>query len=152
VGARIQLRRVILGMSQTRLAEKLGLTFQQVQKYEHGVNRVSASRLFELAQALDVPIGFFFDDLPGNEIFSGQFNCGPVMQRASGDVTGQPETQDLLRAYYAISDATIRRRILELVKCLAAGDGQLESSRDDARPDNPVGGLVARPIRAEIAL
>jgi hypothetical protein len=74
------------------------------------------------------------------------------MQRASGDVTGQPETQDLLRAYYAISDATIRRRILELVKCLAAGDGQLESSRDDARPDNPVGGLVARPIRAEIAL
>ena len=64
VGSRIRLRRTLLGMSQERLGEALGLTFQQVQKYERGVNRVGASRLFDLSRVLDVPISFFFDDLP----------------------------------------------------------------------------------------
>src|SRR5204863_6191523 len=64
VGSRIRLRRTLLGMSQERLGEALGLTFQQVQKYERGVNRVGASRLFDLSRVLDVPISFFFDDMP----------------------------------------------------------------------------------------
>ena len=64
VGKRLRLRRTLLGMSQERLGELLGLTFQQVQKYERGVNRIGSSRLFELGQILDVPIAFFFDDLP----------------------------------------------------------------------------------------
>ena len=64
VGARIRLRRTLLGMSQERLGEALGLTFQQVQKYERGANRVGASRLFDLSRVLDVPISFFFDDMP----------------------------------------------------------------------------------------
>src|SRR4028119_2048480 len=65
VGGRVRLRRTLMGMSQERLGEALGLTFQQVQKYERGVNRIGASRLFDLARVLDVPIGFFFDDMPG---------------------------------------------------------------------------------------
>src|SRR5918997_5934088 len=64
VGGRVRLRRTLMGMSQERLGEALGLTFQQVQKYERGVNRIGASRLFDLARVLDVPIGFFFDDMP----------------------------------------------------------------------------------------
>src|ERR1700761_1105774 len=64
VGSRIRLRRTLLGMSQERLGDSLGLTFQQVQKYERGVNRVGASRLFDLSRVLDVPISFFFDDMP----------------------------------------------------------------------------------------
>lgn len=64
VGTRIRLRRTLLGMSQERLGEALGLTFQQVQKYERGINRVGASRLFDLSRVLDVPISFFFDDMP----------------------------------------------------------------------------------------
>src|SRR3954468_9912069 len=64
VGGRVRLRRTLLGMSQEKLGEALGLTFQQVQKYERGVNRIGASRLFDLARVLDVPIGFFFDDMP----------------------------------------------------------------------------------------
>ncbi len=65
VGSRVRLRRTLLGMSQERLGEALGLTFQQVQKYERGVNRIGASRLFDLSRVLDVPISFFFDDMPG---------------------------------------------------------------------------------------
>src|SRR4028119_625057 len=65
VGSRVRLRRTLLGMSQEKLGEALGLTFQQVQKYERGVNRIGASRLFDLSRVLDVPISFFFDDMPG---------------------------------------------------------------------------------------
>src|SRR6184192_1119568 len=74
VGSRIRLRRTLLGMSQERLGEALGLTFQQVQKYERGVNRVGASRLFDLSRVLDVPISFFFDDMPDSlaSVYGGQ--------------------------------------------------------------------------------
>src|ERR687887_971680 len=73
VGSRIRLRRTLLGMSQERLAEAIGLTFQQVQKYERGANRIGASRLFELAHVLDVPVGFFFEDMPrGDAAMAGR--------------------------------------------------------------------------------
>ena len=101
VGSRIRLRRILLGMSQERLGEALGLTFQQVQKYESGVNRVSASRLFDLSRVLDVPIGFFFDDVPDV-------------------VLSQRETLELVAAYYRILDPAVRQRVLDLIKSLGS--------------------------------
>ena len=128
VGSRIRLRRTLLGMSQERLGEALGLTFQQVQKYERGVNRVGASRLFDLARVLDVPISFFFDDMP--EKLSGGFGAGHAIRpnRQSGfadaqdsfgdDTLNRRETLELVRAYYRISDPAIRKRVFELIKSL----------------------------------
>src|SRR5256885_15946505 len=81
VGSRIRLRRTLLGMSQERLGEALGLTFQQVQKYERGVNRVGASRLFDLSRVLDVPISFFFDDMPDS--LASAYG-GPAGRRPAG--------------------------------------------------------------------
>ena len=100
VGSRIRLRRTLLGLSQERLGEALGLTFQQVQKYESGANRVSASRLFDLSRVLDVPIGFFFDR--------------PTRRR---DLS-RPETLALVGAYYRIIDPVVRQRVLDLIKSL----------------------------------
>ena len=87
VGTRIRLRRTLLGMSQERLGEALGLTFQQVQKYERGVNRVGASRLFDLSRVLDVPISFFFDDMPEN--LASSFGGQPG-RRAFARITASP--------------------------------------------------------------
>src|SRR5689334_13790578 len=121
VGTRIRLRRTLLGMSQERLGDALGLTFQQVQKYERGLNRVGASRLFDLARVLDVPISFFFDDLPDRLASS----LGHTPRRASGlpesqegfgdDTMNRRETLELVRAYYRITDAVVRKRVFELI-------------------------------------
>ena len=130
VGARIRLRRTLMGMSQERLGEALGLTFQQVQKYERGVNRVGASRLFDLSRVLDVPISFFFDDMPeplanllDNQpgVPSGRRALGfAEAQDAFGDDTmSRRETVELVRAYYRISDPAVRKRVFDLVKSLA---------------------------------
>jgi transcriptional regulator with XRE-family HTH domain len=123
VGGRVRLRRTLLGMSQEKLGEALGLTFQQVQKYERGVNRIGASRLFDLARVLDVPIGFFFDDMP--DALGG--NTGAA-RRALGfadaqdsfedDTLHRRETLELVRAYYRITDPSVRKRVFELVKSL----------------------------------
>jgi transcriptional regulator with XRE-family HTH domain len=133
-------------MSQAKLAEALGLTFQQIQKYERGTNRVSASRLVDIAQALDVPIGFFFDDLPGNKIFGACSDCVTVIEGANGNGAPRQETQTLLRAYYSISDLNIRKRMLALVKSLAAGCGPIPASRDEARLRSLIGELGDRPV------
>jgi transcriptional regulator with XRE-family HTH domain len=130
VGTRIRLRRTLMGMSQERLGEALGLTFQQVQKYERGVNRVGASRLFDLSRVLDVPISFFFDDMPeplanllDNQpgVPSGRRALGfAEAQDAFGDDTmSRRETVELVRAYYRISDPAVRKRVFDLVKSLA---------------------------------
>jgi len=127
VGSRIRLRRTLLGLSQERLGDALGLTFQQVQKYERGINRVGASRLFDLARVLDVPISFFFDDMP-EPLGSSAPNLAPAgfggMAEAqegfgSDSVMNRRETIDLLRAYYRISDAAVRKRVFELIRSLA---------------------------------
>jgi transcriptional regulator with XRE-family HTH domain len=125
VGARIRLRRTLLGMSQERLGESLGLTFQQIQKYERGVNRVGASRLFDLSRVLDVPISFFFDDMP--EPLAREYG-GPAVRRAVGfaepqdgfddDALHRRETLELVRAYYRISDPSVRKRVFDLIKSL----------------------------------
>src|SRR5690348_5903868 len=125
VGSRIRLRRTLLGMSQERLGESLGLTFQQVQKYERGVNRVGASRLFDLSRVLDVPISFFFDDMPD----SLAANFGGLPSRRSAGAPDQPdsfaddtlsrrETLELVRAYYRITDPAIRKRVFDLIKSM----------------------------------
>lgn len=120
VGNRVRMRRMLIGMSQEKLGGALGLTFQQVQKYEKGANRVSASRLYQMASTLGVPIQFFFDDIPitshGNK--AGEFaegeSAGVLM-----DFLNSSEGFKLGRAFSAIEDATTRRRILDLVKCLS---------------------------------
>jgi transcriptional regulator with XRE-family HTH domain len=132
VGSRIRLRRTLLGMSQERLGEALGLTFQQVQKYERGVNRVGASRLFDLSRVLDVPISFFFDDMP--EPLAASYGGQPAAlgaRRSFGFADGQEsfggaadeamnrrETLELVRAYYRITDPAVRKRVFELIKSL----------------------------------
>jgi transcriptional regulator with XRE-family HTH domain len=125
VGSRIRLRRTLLGMSQERLGEALGLTFQQVQKYERGVNRVGASRLFDLSRVMDVPISFFFDDMPDS--LSANYGM-PGSRRAVGFAEGQDgfgddamqrrETLELVRAYYRITDPSVRKRVFELIKSM----------------------------------
>ena len=120
VGARVRLRRTQLAMSQGRLGDALGLTFQQVQKYEHGVNRVGASRLFDLGRILDVPISFFFDDMP--EAVAGPNLAGT--QYLSGDDTmSRPETVELVRAYYRIADPAPRKKVLTLIKSMGPAEG-----------------------------
>ena len=125
VGTRIRLRRTLLGMSQERLGEALGLTFQQVQKYERGVNRVGASRLFDLSRVLDVPISFFFDDMPEN--LAASFGA-PSHRRTNGlqdngeafpdDTLARRETLELVRAYYRITDPNVRKRMFDLIKSM----------------------------------
>jgi transcriptional regulator with XRE-family HTH domain len=126
VGARVRLRRTLLGMSQEKLGDALGLTFQQVQKYERGVNRIGASRLFDLARVLDVPIGFFFDDLPpemgGNAAVRSRpalFGFAETSDGLEDENMNKRETLELVRAYYRINEAGVRKRVFDLIKSLA---------------------------------
>jgi transcriptional regulator with XRE-family HTH domain len=120
VGSRVRLRRTLLGMSQEKLGDAVGLTFQQIQKYERGANRIGSSRLYQFSQVLDVPVSFFFDDMPP-EVTGGR--------RVSGDGGEAPErtdqftkreTLELVRAYYRIGEPAIRKRVFDLVKAIAA--------------------------------
>ena len=130
VGARIRLRRTLMGMSQERLGDALGLTFQQVQKYERGVNRVGASRLFDLSRILDVPIGFFYDDMPEAVFGIRQPATGVAgfaeKQDSFGvsadESMGKRETLELVRAYYRITDVNVRKRMFDLMKSMAPTD------------------------------
>ena len=124
VGSRVRLRRTLLGMSQSKLGDKLGLTFQQIQKYERGANRIGASRLFQLSRILDVPISFFFDELPAAlKTTQGQVIWG-LRERGQKSLEPDPlarrETLELVRAYYRISSPRVRKRLFELTKSLAA--------------------------------
>ena len=123
VGARLRVRRTLMGMSQTALGEAIGLTFQQLQKYEKGTNRISASRLFALSRVLDVPIAYFFDDMSSEVAASsptlggGKAKKPPIYEL---DPMARRETLQLVRAYYKISDPEIRKRLYELAKTLGA--------------------------------
>ena len=121
VGARVRLRRTLLGMSQEKLGEAIGLTFQQVQKYERGANRVGASRLYDLSRVLEVPVSFFFDDMP-DEISSKSVHERREMSESPDPFDNDPmnrrETLELVRAYYRITDPTQRKRVFELVKSM----------------------------------
>lgn len=121
VGSRVRLRRNMLGMSQEKLGKAIGLTFQQVQKYERGANRIGSSRLFELSKVLSVPVSYFFEGMAKAgeragaamgmaDSSQGEFESDPMTRR---------ETIELVRAYYRISDPKVRRRIMDLAKSLA---------------------------------
>jgi transcriptional regulator with XRE-family HTH domain len=122
VGGRIRLRRTLLGMSQERLADAIGLTFQQVQKYERGANRVGSSRLFDLSRILDVSMSYFFDEMaPGVADKTPSKLMGRAQVRAEYelDPMAKRETLELVRAYYKVEDQAVRKRIFELAKSLA---------------------------------
>ncbi len=122
VGARLRVRRKLLGMTQTSLGEAIGLTFQQMQKYEKGTNRVSGSRLFDLSRVLGVPVEYFFEEMPSAIAASSPANRrGRVKKpvRYKLDPMAKRETLELVRAYYKISDPQVRKRLREMTKAVA---------------------------------
>ncbi len=124
VGARLRQRRTLSGMNQTKLGEAIGVTFQQVQKYENGANRISASRLFDLSRVLDVPIQFFFDDMPNAVAASSPAQGGGKAKKPPSyepDPMAMRETLEFVRAYYKISNPQVRKRLRELAKTIGAG-------------------------------
>jgi transcriptional regulator with XRE-family HTH domain len=128
VGARLRLRRNMLGLSQEKLGEAIGLTFQQVQKYERGENRIGASRLHELSRVLDVPVSFFFDDTdPVRAPAMGGF-AEPPAEAFEADPLRKQETVELVRAYFSIGDAAVRQNFRNIVKALASKDVTAETS------------------------
>lgn len=124
VGARLRLRRGLVGISQEKLADAIGLTFQQIQKYERGTNRISAGRLHDFARVLEVPVTYFFESfLPGMKDvpLAGLSDTKQEKFNALDETLySSRETLDLLKIYYSVSDARHRREILRLVRTLAA--------------------------------
>ena len=120
VGSRVRLRRTLLGMSQEKLGDALGLTFQQVQKYERGANRIGSSRLFQLSKILDVPVSFFFDDMETASAAGARGMSDANSVPFEAEQLARRETLELVRAYYRITEPTVRKRIFELVKSVAA--------------------------------
>jgi transcriptional regulator with XRE-family HTH domain len=120
VGARLRLRRTLMGLSQEKLGDAVELTFQQIQKYEKGANRIGASRLFQFSRILEVPPSFFFDDMP--EQLAGALKESKETTEGEStqhDPLGKRETLELVRAYYKISEPSVRKRLFELVKAVA---------------------------------
>ena len=123
VGARVRLRRHLLGLTLQTLAKAVGVTYQQLQKYERGVNRIGAGRLFNLSHVLDVPVSFYFEDLSPAAAGAGRkrrargFSEAPVAALDS-DVLNKRETGELIRAYYRVKDPRVRKRVLDLIKAL----------------------------------
>lgn len=125
VGKRIRLRRTLLGMSQEQLGSELDITFQQVQKYERGANRVSASRFWDISQIHDSPINYFFDDMSENTMRSSprRVSRGADDVDLSDEQTKDPmarrETLELVRTYYSIKTPLVRKRVSDMVKSIA---------------------------------
>ncbi len=123
VGSRVRLRRTLLGMSQEKLGRAVSLTFQQIQKYERGSNRIGSSRLFQFSKVLQVPVSFFFDDMPDAVAGRTRGLREPAQEPFETGNFTKRETLELVRAYYKISDVATRRRIFDLVKAV----GQTQS-------------------------
>ncbi|MCK5747785.1 MAG: helix-turn-helix transcriptional regulator [Oricola sp.] len=121
VGSRVKLRRMILGMSQETLGRSLGLTFQQIQKYEKGVNRIGASRMFELSQLLDVPVQFFYDEYGDRSVVNGF--AEPAAGEPVMTLLNTPEGVQLCRYFSGIRDPEVKKRVLELVRSIAETEG-----------------------------
>jgi transcriptional regulator with XRE-family HTH domain len=116
LGQRVRTRRLEIGMSQERLAELLGVTFQQVQKYEKGVNRIAASRLFDISAALDMSIARFFEGITSGRVAAG---VADPADDYIHDALATPEGAQLIALFASIKNSKVRRRVLELVKALA---------------------------------
>lgn len=132
VGSRVRLRRMLIGMSQEKLGELLGLTFQQVQKYEKGANRIGASRLFDISQILGVPVQYFFEDLPSHrpgEMRNGNGHGSSVSESDQSpmvmEFVSSAEGLQLIRSYTKVTDTKVRKRILELVKSLCGEEEEV---------------------------
>ncbi len=126
VGGRVRMRRLHLGLSQEQLGRAVGVTFQQIQKYESGANRIGAGKLYELGQALNVPVGFFYDDMPDD--VSRSADAAPPAdplpaELADSDGRGRREILELVRGYSRIDNPRIRRCMVTLAKALG-GDSQ----------------------------
>ena len=123
VGSRLRLRRTLLGISQEKLGDAVSLTFQQIQKYERGANRIGASRLFEFSRILDTSISYFFEDMPKSVADSYKSETQGLSDQIQENIDGDPmvrrETLELVRAYYKITDPRVRKRIYELVKAVS---------------------------------
>jgi transcriptional regulator with XRE-family HTH domain len=122
VGSRVRMRRIMLGMSQEKLGEALGLTFQQVQKYEKGTNRVGASRIQQISEILQVPVSFLFEGGPSGLATPEGYGEGTSPAYVS-DFLATSEGLALTRAFTRISDAKLRRSIVEMVEQIAAREG-----------------------------
>ncbi len=135
VGTRLRQRRTLLGMSQTKLAGSVDLTFQQIQKYERGANRMGSSRLFEFSKVLDVPVSYFFDEMPANAQAGRPMPGRPIQGRGRKGFgeAGTPfelekdplikrETLELVRAYYKIRAAGVRGGVAKMIKAIAAAE------------------------------
>ena len=123
VGARLRQRRTLLGMTQTKVGESIGVSFQQMQKYENGMNRISASRLFVLSRVFDVPVEYFFDDMPREVAASSPAQGGGKAKKLPSyepDPMTKRETMEFVRAYYKIEDANVRKGLRELTKAVGA--------------------------------
>ncbi len=127
VGGRMRLRRTLLGYSQEKLGNAVGLTFQQIQKYERGANRIGAGRLYQFSQILDIPVSFFYDDMPGDASPHGPGLSEGDREPFDQEHFTQRETLKLIRAYYSIGNPEIRRRIYELTRSVAEIDDELTS-------------------------
>ncbi len=130
VGVRIRTRRTLMGMSQEKLADALGITFQQVQKYERGVNRVGASRLYDLSTTLEVPVSFFFEGLVANQkLGAGKKSktrlgvAAPKAKYAAEKESHDREILELVRAYKAIQNPDMRKSVLDMIRSLAKKSG-----------------------------
>lgn len=123
VGTRVRMRRSLLGISQEKLAEAVGLTFQQIQKYERGTNRVSASRLYQFSKILEVPISYFFEKFVENDSAQtlGYQALADNEQQGliNDDIMNSKETLDLIRVYYSIKDPDVRKDFLKTIKSMA---------------------------------
>jgi transcriptional regulator with XRE-family HTH domain len=125
VGSRVRLRRMMLGMSQEKLGEHLGITFQQIQKYEKGTNRIGASRLQHIARVLTVPVSFFFEDAPGAPVEPGGMAERPSASYVV-DFLSSSEGIQLNKAFIRIKDAKLRRKVIDLVRAMAGAEDDEE--------------------------
>ncbi len=123
VGSRVRLRRMLLGMSQERLGNAMGLTFQQVQKYEKGVNRIGASRLFHISKILDVPVQFFFEEAPQTDGATVAGMAEPESETFILEFLNSREGLELNRAFVKISDPKVRKSVVDLVRALRTNSG-----------------------------
>jgi len=125
VGHRLRQRRALLGISQEKLGEAVGLTFQQIQKYERGTNRIGASRLYQFSCILDIPVSFFFEDMP-DDLRTPEGQQAGLSDGGQDAIDRDPmarrETLELVRAYYRIPDPVVRKRLLDLARSVGGMD------------------------------
>ena len=132
VGSRVRTRRTLLGLNQSQLGKACGIAFQQIQKYERGSNRIGASRLYQISKVLDVPVSYFYEDMPEELGQSAPPETPPTGDEAEPDTMHKRETLELVRAYHRISSIHVRKRVFELLKSMADHPGAEKSNGSPA--------------------